>query len=121
MFSASVRISINLQVDFVLFFEYVGRISRLTVQKGEHTIKCAWKKIKKVDRRLGLKVGNLITDEIKAPCVQLQKGDEPRTATENKFQRLIERIRCGDVTCKYVVRLADSTELCTIVTRERMV
>ena len=68
--------------------------------------------------RLGLKTGSLITAEVKAPWVHLQKGDEPRTTAENKFQGVIERIRSGDITCEYVVRLADGTELCSIVTRE---
>lgn len=68
--------------------------------------------------RLGLKTGSLITAEVKAPWVQLQKGDEPRTTAENTFQGVIERIRSGDVTCEYVVRLADGTELCSIVTKD---
>jgi molybdate transport system regulatory protein len=68
--------------------------------------------------RLGLKIGSLITAEVKAPWVQLQKGDEPKTTAENLFQGVVEKIRRGDITCEYIVHLADGTELCSSVTRE---
>jgi molybdate transport system regulatory protein len=69
--------------------------------------------------RLGLKVGTLITAEVKAPWVILQKGDEePKCTAENKFRGTIERITKGKVTTEYVVRIADGTELCSVVTSE---
>jgi molybdate transport system regulatory protein len=66
--------------------------------------------------RLGLKSGTLITAEIKAPWVILQKGEkEPTCSAENKFQGTIEKIITGKVTAEYVVRIADGTELCSVV------
>jgi molybdate transport system regulatory protein len=67
--------------------------------------------------RLGLKPGTLITAEVKAPWVVLQKGaEEPRCTAENRFQGTIERIIRGAVTTEYAVRIADGTLLCSLVT-----
>ena len=69
--------------------------------------------------RLGLKVGALITAEVKASLVTLQKGDQaPECTAENRFRGNIERVVEGEVTTEYVVRIADGTELCSIVTGE---
>lgn len=69
--------------------------------------------------RLGLKVGTLITAEVKAPWVVLQKGDaEPNCTAENKFRGTIDRIIRGRVTTEYVVKIADGTELCSLVTSD---
>ena len=69
--------------------------------------------------RLGLKPGILITAEVKAPWVVLQKGDqEPECSTENMFQGTVERIIQGQVTTEYVVRISDGTELCSVVTSD---
>ena len=60
--------------------------------------------------RLGLKVGKLITAEVKAPWVILQKGEaEPECSAENRFQGTIARIIPGRVTTEYVVQIADGT------------
>jgi len=67
--------------------------------------------------RLGLKPGMLITAEVKAPWVVLQKGDEePKCTAENKFLGIIDRIIKGLITTEYAVRIADGTELCSLVT-----
>lgn len=69
--------------------------------------------------RLGLRPGMLISAEVKAPWVILQKGaEEPTCTAENKFQGTIARINKGQVTTEYVVRIADGTELCSLVTSE---
>jgi len=69
--------------------------------------------------RLGLKEGTLITAAVKATLVVLQKGDEePKCTAENKFRGTIDRIIKGKVTTEYVVRIADGTELCSLVTSE---
>jgi molybdate transport system regulatory protein len=69
--------------------------------------------------RLGLKPGMLITAEVKAPMVVLQKGAvDPKCSAENRFQGIIERIIRGKVTTEYVVKIADGTELCSLVTSE---
>ena len=69
--------------------------------------------------RLGLKVGNLITAEVKAPWVILQKTDEePECTAENRFNGVIVRINKGEVNTEYVVRISDGTELCSVATTE---
>jgi molybdate transport system regulatory protein len=69
--------------------------------------------------RLGLKIGMLITAEVKAPWVILQKGEaEPKCSAENKFQGTVERIIPGKVTTEYVVKISDGTELCSVVTSD---
>jgi molybdate transport system regulatory protein len=69
--------------------------------------------------RLGLKTGSLITAEVKAPWVILQKSDkEPESTAENRFFGTIVRINKGEITTEYVVRIPDGTELCSIVTTE---
>ena len=69
--------------------------------------------------RLGLKKGSLITAEVKAPWVILQKSDrEPESTAENRFVGHILRINKGETTTEYVVRISDGTELCSIVSTE---
>lgn len=68
-------------------------------------------------KRLGLKAGMLITAEVKAPWVILQKGDkEPLCSAENRFQGIVERVIQGKVTTEYVVKISDGTALCSLVT-----
>ena len=69
--------------------------------------------------RLGLRKGSLITAEVKAPWVILQKSDrEPESSAENRFVGTITRINKGKITTEYVVRISDGTELCSIVSTE---
>jgi len=69
--------------------------------------------------RLGLKTGSLITAEVKAPWVILQKSDkEPGSSAENRFFGTIVRINKGEITTEYVVHISDGTELCSIVTTD---
>lgn len=69
--------------------------------------------------RLGLKTGSLLTAEVKAPWVILQKSDrEPESSAENRFAGTITRINKGKITTEYVVRISDGTELCSVVTTE---
>jgi molybdate transport system regulatory protein len=69
--------------------------------------------------RLGLRPGMLISAEVKAPWVVLQKAtEEPNCTAENKFQGTIARINKGQIATEYVVRIADGTELCSLVTSE---
>jgi molybdate transport system regulatory protein len=67
--------------------------------------------------KLGLKAGTLITAEVKAPFVILQKqNEEPETSSENRFRGIIDRIKKGKVITEYIVRISDGTELCSLVT-----
>ncbi|MBE0425973.1 MAG: TOBE domain-containing protein [Nitrospirae bacterium] len=69
--------------------------------------------------KLGLKKGSLITAEVKAPWVILQKSDkEPESTAENRFFGTIMRINRGKITTEYVVRILDGTELCSVVSTE---
>jgi molybdate transport system regulatory protein len=69
--------------------------------------------------RLGLKVGKLITAEVKAPWVVLQKGGaEPECSAENRFKGTIARITRGRVTTEYVVQIADGMQLCSLVSSD---
>jgi len=69
--------------------------------------------------RLGLKTGSLITAEVKAPWVVLQKsGEAPESSAENRFPGAVARINKGKITTEFVVRISDGTELCSIVTTE---
>ena len=69
--------------------------------------------------RLGLKPGMLTTAEVKAPMVVLEQAPAaPRCSADNKFQGRIEGIIRGAVTTEYVVKIADGTRLCSLVTRE---
>lgn len=69
--------------------------------------------------RLGLKKGTLITAEVKAPWVILQKSnEEPKCTAENRFNGVIERVNKGKINTEYAVRISDGTELCSLVTTE---
>ena len=69
--------------------------------------------------RLGLRPGLLISAEVKAPWVVLEKGAaEPHCTAENKFQGTIARINKGQMVTEYAVHIADGSELCSLVTSE---
>lgn len=69
--------------------------------------------------RMGLKVGSLVTAEVKAPWVVLQKGDaEPRSTAENLFQGIVSHVVRGKLTTEFIVRIQDGTEICSLVTEE---
>lgn len=69
--------------------------------------------------RLGFKKGLLITAEVKAPQVILEKNDaEPRCTAENRFQGTVARINKGRITTEYVVQIADGTSICSLASSE---
>ena len=69
--------------------------------------------------RLSLKLGKLVTAEIKAPWVILQKfGNNPSTSSDNILNGVVERIDQGKINTEYLVRLPDGTKVCSIVTSE---
>ncbi|MFZ5766800.1 MAG: TOBE domain-containing protein [Thermodesulfobacteriota bacterium] len=70
--------------------------------------------------RLVLREGRLITAEVKAPWVTLQKGAEkPISSAENIFHGVVTHINQGEMASEYVLRIADGNELCAIVSSER--
>ena len=69
--------------------------------------------------RLALKKGQMITAEVKAPWVVLHGGKaEPDRSAENRFRGVVDRINTGGVNTEYVVRIADGTALCAVVSTE---
>lgn len=69
--------------------------------------------------RLGLRSGSLVVAEVKAPWVTITKGDqEPVSTAENRFCGTVCRVVRGKVSTEIVVRIADGTELCSIVTEK---
>jgi molybdate transport system regulatory protein len=70
--------------------------------------------------RLGLHKGRLITAEVKAPWIILQKGDEePECSAENRFNGVIERKTQGEINTEYSIRIPDGTELCAIASTKQ--
>jgi molybdate transport system regulatory protein len=70
-------------------------------------------------KNMGLKVGSLVTAEIKAPWVILQKAHtKPSSTAENVFQGIVVQILRGKLTSEFIVRIQGGTELCSLVTEE---
>ncbi len=68
-------------------------------------------------KRLGLKVGSLVTAEVKAPWVVLQKSEaQPLCTAENMFYGAVSQILRGKLTTELIVRIQDGTEFCSLVT-----
>lgn len=69
--------------------------------------------------RLGLAPGRLVTAEVKAPWVILQKGvEEPACSAENRYQGVVTRITRGEVNTEYILRIAEGTELSSVILTE---
>jgi molybdate transport system regulatory protein len=69
--------------------------------------------------RIGLKVGKLITAEVKAPWVILQRSDSaPECSADNMFSGKVDRITRGRINTEYIVRISDGTQVCSMVTSE---
>jgi molybdate transport system regulatory protein len=67
-------------------------------------------------KRLGLKPGALVTAEVKAPWVTVQRSlKDAECSADNVLGGTVERIVRGKVTAEIVARLADGTEICAIV------
>jgi molybdate transport system regulatory protein len=70
-------------------------------------------------QRLDLKTGKLITAEVKAPWVMLQKnGNRQGCSVDNMFKGVVEKITKGEINSEYIVRISDGTEMCAVVTSE---
>lgn len=104
------------------FFGKIGSINKGDIQAAVEMITIGGDVVTTVITndslaRLGLKTGSLITAEVKAPWVILQKSDkEPESTAENRFWGTIIHVNKGKVTTEYVVRISDGTELCSVVT-----
>jgi molybdate transport system regulatory protein len=70
-------------------------------------------------KKLGLKVGSLVTAEVKAPWVVMLKCEtKPLCTAENVFYGSVTKILRGKLTTELIVRIPDGTELCSLVTEE---
>jgi molybdate transport system regulatory protein len=68
-------------------------------------------------QRLGLKIGALITAEVKAPWVMLQKqNNPPPCSADNIIDGIVERINQGKINTEFIVRISGGTEVCSLVT-----
>jgi molybdate transport system regulatory protein len=69
--------------------------------------------------QLALKEGKLVTAEIKAPWIMIQKGkDPPASSADNQFAGTIEQINPGAVSTEYSLRISDGTVLCAVISAE---
>ncbi len=70
-------------------------------------------------QRLGLKPGKTIAAEVKAPWVMLSKnGHGLECSADNRFKGTVDKITRGAINTEYVVRIADGTEVCAMVTSD---
>ncbi|XPS87934.1 MOP modulated TOBE domain protein [Desulfosarcina variabilis str. Montpellier] len=70
-------------------------------------------------RRLGLKKGDLITAEIKAPWVIVQKGPRAsQSSADNVLDGVVESINRGVINTEVIVRISGGTQVCSLVTSE---
>lgn len=70
-------------------------------------------------RRLGLKEGQMVTAEIKAPWIMLQKsGSEHQCSADNRYEGYVAQILQGQINTEYIIRISDGTEVCSLVTSE---
>ncbi len=70
-------------------------------------------------RRLGLRAGSLVTAEVKAPWVVVERSDtQPASTAENLFRGALTRVIRGKLTSELIVRIHDGTELCSVVTEQ---
>jgi molybdate transport system regulatory protein len=67
--------------------------------------------------RLGLKPGAWVAAEVKAPWVTIHRSaGDPECSADNVLAGTVARIVRGKVCSEIVVRIADGTEICSIVT-----
>jgi molybdate transport system regulatory protein len=106
------------------FFGRIAAIRRGDIQSGVELVTLGGDTVRTVItndslKRLGLRKNSFVTAEVKAPWVSIASGGAaPASSAENMFQGTVCRISRGKITTEFVVRIADGTELCTVVTRE---
>ena len=104
------------------FFGKIGAIRRGDIQSEVELVTVGGEVITTVItknslKKLGLKVGSLVTAEVKAPWVVLQKSEtQPLCTAENMFYGAVSQILRGKLTTELIVRIQDGTEFCSLVT-----
>jgi molybdate transport system regulatory protein len=67
-------------------------------------------------QRLGLRLGMMVTAEVKAPWLIVEPCHRPgQSSAENQRQGLIVRIETGRINTECALRLADGAELCAVL------
>ncbi|MCX5873618.1 MAG: TOBE domain-containing protein [Deltaproteobacteria bacterium] len=106
------------------FFGKIGVVRRGDIQSQVELVTVAGDIVTTVItnnslKRMGLKSGSLITAEVKAPWVILQKAlIAPSCSAENIFRGTVTQIVRGRLTTEFIVRLQDGTEVCSLVTEK---
>jgi len=106
------------------FFGKIGHIRKGDIQSGVELVTVAGDVVTTVItnnslKRMGLKTGSLVTAEVKAPWVVLQKArKKPLCTAENLFHGTVTRILRGRLTTEFIVQVRDGTELCSLVTEK---
>lgn len=106
------------------FFGKIGVVRRGDIQSQVELITVAGDVVTTVItnyslKRLGLKQGSLVTAEVKAPWVILQKGPTPPSCTaENIFHGNVIQVVRGKLTTEFIVLTKAGTELCSLVTEK---
>ena len=106
------------------FFGKVGEIRQGDIQSQVTLITLGGDTISTVItnnslERLGIGQGSLLSAEIKAPWVVLQKSvEKPRCSADNILKGVITRITRGAINVEYAARIEDGTEMCSIVAAE---
>ncbi len=71
--------------------------------------------------RLGLRVGSLVTAEVKAPWVIVYKTRQKSSgALENEFNGRISKILHGRIVCELSVEVHEGVEICSLMTTESL-
>jgi molybdate transport system regulatory protein len=66
--------------------------------------------------RLGIRPGRLLSAEVKAPWLVLERRDSKgQNSLENKWEGIIARINAGTINTECSVRVAGGAELCAVV------
>jgi molybdate transport system regulatory protein len=106
------------------FFGKIGHIQKGDIQSRVELVTVGGNAVTTVItnnslKTMGLKTGSLVTAEVKAPWVVLQKArSEPLCTADNVFHGKVTRILRGKLTTEFVVRIQDGTELCSLATEE---
>ncbi|MBM4327418.1 MAG: transporter [Deltaproteobacteria bacterium] len=106
------------------FFGKIGHIQKGDIQSRVDVVTVAGDIVSTVItnnslKRMGLKKGSLVTAEVKAPWLIVEKSPTaPMCTAENIFHGTITQVVRGKLTTEFVVRIPDGTELCSLVTEE---
>ena len=105
------------------FFGKVSAVDRGDIQTAVHLTTPGGNRVSAMitnasAERLDIRPGRLITAEVKAPWLILERCDRPGlSSAENQFTGQIVSLATGGINTECVARLADGTELCAVLSR----